>query len=510
MDPHGPPASAEADGPDQLDALRRLLLAPEQHRIEELDRRLEDREIRTADVAQVLPEAVRRSASDGPDLGRSLAPLIDAGLREAVRRDPKLIVDVVYPVLGPIIRKSVANSIRGTIESLNRVVEHSFTWRGLKWRIEAMRTGESVAEVALRHSLIYRVEQVFLIHRETGLPLETVAISEEARDEELVTGMLTAIQDFVRDSFSVEQSQELDRLEVGDFQVWIERGPRAVLAAVIRGSAPRRLRTKLADALGSIHAAFGDRLASFDGDAAPFESARPDLEDCLDQETQAPRKGVSPLLLAIAALLPIALGTWLFSDYQERRRWREFVSSLGAEPGLVLVEQGTRDGRRFVSVMQDPLARDAGEILAASEVEPPGVTIQSRPYLSLDPALVATRARQVFASVQSAVEAVEIEFEAGSATIGSDQGSKLLRLAAALAEAQRSRHQSGIEWTAVLLGGADSTGAAETNDQLRASRAAAVRDQLIELGAPADRLRTRPAADSSRAVRVELVWEKAP
>ena len=505
MDPRRPAESAEAtDGARQLDALRRLLLAPEQDRIERLDRRLDDLDSRTRDVAEALPAAVRRSQADGPELGRALAPIIDAGLREAVRRDPQLIVDVVYPVLGPIIRKSVANSIRGTIESLNRVVEHSFTWRGLKWRMEAMRTGESVAEVALRHSLLYRVEQVFLIHRETGLPLESVSASGQEPDEELVTGMLTAIQDFVRDSFSVEKSEELDRLEVGDFQVWIERGPRAALAAVIRGSAPRRLRGKLADVLGEIHGVFGDRLAAFDGDPAPFEATQPDLEDCLEEEHAERRKSVSPLLIVVAALLFFVLAGWLYQGFDERRRWSGFLADLRSEPGVVLVEQGRRDGRRFVSVMRDPLAREPSAVLAESEAAPADVLIESRPFLSLDEDFAQRRAREFRDSVEAQSEAIEIDFAVGVAELNPSEDAKIIRLAMLLQSLDEQEAQSGSGWIATVVGSSDSTGSRELNEQLRNERADAVRRRLVDLGVPQDRLRTRDGGLGGRAVRLEI------
>lgn len=69
-----------------------------------------------------------------------------------------------------------------------------------------MRTGASFAEVVLRHTLLYRVEQVFLVHRESGLLLHHLtAQSIAAQAPDMVAGMLTAIQDFARDSFQVAQ-----------------------------------------------------------------------------------------------------------------------------------------------------------------------------------------------------------------------------------------------------------------------------------------------------------------
>ena len=47
-------------------------------------------------------------------------------------------------------------------------------------------------------SLVYRVEQLFLIHRKTSLSLLHVALDPAiAKDSDMVAGMLSAIQDFV-------------------------------------------------------------------------------------------------------------------------------------------------------------------------------------------------------------------------------------------------------------------------------------------------------------------------
>src|SRR5436190_4493612 len=97
------------------------------------------------------------------------------------------------------IRRSIAESLRRLMQSL----EHTFSWRGLKWRFEALRTGKTFAEVVMLRSLVYRVEQLFLIHRKTSLSLlHVTADSAIAKDSDMVAGMLSAIQDFVRDSFA--------------------------------------------------------------------------------------------------------------------------------------------------------------------------------------------------------------------------------------------------------------------------------------------------------------------
>ena len=62
----------------------------------------------------------------------------------------------------------------------------------------------------LKHTLVYRVEHVFLIHRHTGLLIANAASQDAtSQDPQLVSSMLSAIQDFVRDSFAEQQGLEL-------------------------------------------------------------------------------------------------------------------------------------------------------------------------------------------------------------------------------------------------------------------------------------------------------------
>lgn len=104
------------------------------------------------------------------------------------------------------------------------------------------------------HALLYRVEQVFLIHRETGLLLRHVAADTvEMQDPEAVSGMMTAIQDFVHDAFKVADNETLDTFQVGELTVWVEQGPKAYLAALIRGNPPQEVRSTLQGTLSMIH-----------------------------------------------------------------------------------------------------------------------------------------------------------------------------------------------------------------------------------------------------------------
>ena len=344
----------------QFTELRSLLVGPEQRQLRALQTRLEDPAAQARDVSRVLATAVELRTHD-PHLRRALAPTIEDAITASVRRNPRPLADALFPIIGPAIRKAIAATLNGMLESLNTTLEHSLSWRSLRWRLDARRTGRPFAEIVLLNTLVYRVEQVFLIHRPSGLLLQHLRAAEtEAQDADMVSGMLTAIRDFVRDSFDVAEDEGLQTLKVGDLSVWIEQGPHALLAVVVRGSAPPSLRTALQQALEAVHAQYSDLLEPFDGDTARFEGTRPLLETCVQQQFRGrERPGIlQPRLMVIAAILVLALGVWMFFALRARSRWNGYVNALRSEPGVVVVSTGRAGGKYLLTGLRDPLAPD--------------------------------------------------------------------------------------------------------------------------------------------------------
>jgi outer membrane protein OmpA-like peptidoglycan-associated protein len=389
------PRPTDSQPETEFDELRALIVGPEQRELRALVARLDDPGRQARDVSQVLPEAVLLRKDD-PHLTRALAPTVEEAITSSVRRNPQPLADALFPVIGPAIRKAIAASLSAMLESVNRTLEHSLSWRAVKWRITALRTGKSFAEIVLLNTLVYRVEQVLLIDRRSGLLLQHVTDgTTPLPDADMVSGMLTAIRDFARDSFKVSEQEALDTLEVGDLKVWIEQGPYAVLAAVVRGTAPLEVRTVLQVAIERLHAYFGDVLRDFKGDTAPLEVTRPTLETCLHAQYRRDEKRSSRLLWAVAAIALIGAGVWLVLAWQDRVRWNRYLDTLRAEPGIVVVSSERRGGRYIVNGLRDPLARDPSALLAEYRLRPDEVDGRWTLYQALSPNLVLARARQV-------------------------------------------------------------------------------------------------------------------
>ena len=276
---------------DDLGKLRSIIVGPERKDITSLRERLDNPEIRANEISNVLAESVLIRASKDKKLALALLPTIEEVIRDSVKRDPQFLATAIFPIIGPAIRKAISESIRSMMQSFNEALEYSVSWKGLSWRWESIRTGRPFSEVVLMHTLIYRVEQVFLIHGETGLVVQHVAADDViVQDEDMVSGMLTAIQDFVKDSFGIMEGQALQSMHIGDLTIWIEQGAYTVLAAVIRGNPPEDLHIVLEEAVETIEFEQRQALVSFKGDSTPFLVTRPLLENCLLQARGKGRK----------------------------------------------------------------------------------------------------------------------------------------------------------------------------------------------------------------------------
>ena len=376
----------------RLEQLRELLLGREIAMSKHFSEVLDDPEQLAIYVSRVLPAAIAQAAARDERLGQVLAP----ALGSSVRRNPSALVDILHPLIGPAIGKS----IDATFQSFNESLKHSFTWRGLKWRLEAWRTGTTFAEVVLKHTLIYRVEHVFLIHRHSGLLIAHAAAQDAtSQDPQLVSSMLAAIQDFIRDSFSEQQG--LDSLRLGELRVWSVPGPFATLVAVTRGNPPEDLHAKLAGVVARIHGERPEALENFDGDSSGLGDIEAALTDCVQLRQEATRStqrsfawwlisGIALVLLGLAAF-------WGYRHWHAERLWSDYVERLRATPGIVITETGKRDGQWLVSGLRDPLAADPQRIMREASVDPARVISDWRPYQSLDPQFVLRRAQEALA-----------------------------------------------------------------------------------------------------------------
>jgi OOP family OmpA-OmpF porin len=381
---------------DELSEVRSLLLGIEPAKLNKLYERLDNPEIKAEDISRLLPEAVILRTMQDKQLGEAIVPTVEHAIQSSVKKDLNILSTAIFPIMGPAIRKAITTALQEMIQSLDASLEQGFSPQSLKWRLEARQTGKTFAEVVLLRTLIYRVEQVFLIHKKTGLMLQhRVAPKVNAQDPDLVSAMLTAIQDFVKDSFNTQKNDGLQSLHFGELTIWIEEGPQAVLAGIIRGTAPQELRLVFQEAIEKIHLKLNRELIFFEGETEPFVAGRSEIEACLEARYQAPTKKNYAYARILLGTIALGLGIWSFFAIRDHLRWNAYLEKLNTQPGIVVIKADKRGGKYFISGMRDPLAVDPKMLIKQANLSPKTVISHWTPFLSFEPAIISKRAEQL-------------------------------------------------------------------------------------------------------------------
>jgi OOP family OmpA-OmpF porin len=383
------------EGDPKLEALRSLILEEDRAAIAKLQQKFDDPRQLAEAVSSVLANAFTLAGAKDEQLAKALAPILELATQASIRKNPGTLVGILYPLMGSVVRKSIAESLDGTLQRMNQAFKHSFSLQGLRWRLEALRSGSSFADVVLKHTVQFRVEHVFLIHRKTGLLIEHVAAPEvTSQDPQLVSGMLSAIQDFVRDSFEGTNKGGgggIDTLRLGDVLLWCEEGPFAFLAAVIRGNPPESLHAALRETLTNIHDQYRSQLEEFQGDSATLGDLVTPLQRDLQQQERPREKRLSPWLWILPLVLLLLAGGWVIQRTIVRLRVDAYVQRLREEPGIVVANAELRNGRWQISGLRDPLAADPAVLLSQSRLDSKRVAFHWESYQALNPAIVLRR-----------------------------------------------------------------------------------------------------------------------
>jgi outer membrane protein OmpA-like peptidoglycan-associated protein len=478
-------------GDEAFAELRDILVGPEREKIRQIQQRLDDRAGRAEEISRTLPDAIRLQSARGHKLRLALQPILEDSIRISVQRNPEILSEALFPLISETVRKAVSAALQTMLQTLNQTLEQSVSARSFRWRWEAVRTGKSFGEIVLLRSLLYKVEQVFLIHRKSGLLLaHCEAESAVVKDADLVSGMLTAIQDFVHDSFGGKQGQDLETARVGEHTLWIQYGPQAILAAVVRGTPPMTLKNILQPALERICAERGAELTEFNGDVTPFQSSQKHLKACLVGQASKQKGGQSVLLWLVPSVLALAAAFWLFVSIREAREWKQYLQALSREPGIVITSTEKRGGEYLITGLRDPLARDPATLLAATGLPAGKVKFALQDYQSLQEPFGALRELD---AAKNNVESRKVHFRPDRAEIALEQLDSVERAAADINALLERARRAGKPLRIEIVGHTDDSGPESRNAELSQQRAAETLASLSAAGVPRERISLRGA-----------------
>ncbi|WP_334021896.1 OmpA family protein [Alteromonas sp. S015] len=380
------PPSALSD--NSLDNVRELLIGRD-------DKFVQEKLNRDAKgiVSSVVSEAlIERETKDG-SVNKVLVPLVEKSLHRSIEANSDKIVGTLYPLVGALVRKAVSSFLVEFVERTNALIENSLSPKSLSWRFKAWQSGVRYSEFVASQIYQYQVQQLLVIHRETGTLLHSISSDpEKEKDADLISSMLVAINDFVADAFGVtstESENELGEIKTEDFTLLIKIGPQALLVAAVTGSIPPEVRGKLQQALEEFHQFYQQPLLNYDGDNAPFDGCETILSDCLISERKEGEGKKSNRLIGALVLLVIFFTLAVLSFMRlSLSVLKSDLHELPPPPGIIVTDTYVSNGSVHAKVLRDPVATSIEQWFSTNDIDAERVTVIEEPFVSLKPSMV--------------------------------------------------------------------------------------------------------------------------
>jgi len=315
--------------------LERLAASEAEHRAElgsrldEVFNRAGTEERFRQSVAEVLDAALRTAEIERhEELSQAVAPLVVRTIKTEIHNSQDELVEALYPITGRMVQSYVASAIKDMMDQINRRLETN----PAMLRLRSLTTGKSPAELALAETQHLEVEEIYLIRRGSGeLIGRWPQTSASGNRDHVMSGVLTAINEFANEAFAAEGSS-LRQIDLGHAQVYLRASPTYLLAAKCSGTAPTSVEQIIdGEVLQTISAIDAAEETGEAGDTLPPLAAR--LQERINAKQDELRDGtdVSNPLRTVAWVAGIALVcflSWTLYEAYNSTRVRSIATTI--------------------------------------------------------------------------------------------------------------------------------------------------------------------------------------
>lgn len=275
---------------NDLDALRALILGDDgvalrsvgelSQRLEAAEERLRDDPLAVERLRAVLGEVLQGLEGDERRLvqDRLTALLLTNIQREITAAKPRFIQSI-YPIAGELVQRGIQQAIAELMETIeDRLREPATIYKRAQIRIESLITRKSEAEIWLRQTGIFHVERILLVDRTSGTVIaglrqdrygafkdNRTAAEDVQGEDQIVSGMLTAIMSFSQEAFGGGTEGELSTLEFENSQLHLKATPAILLVVRIIGTPPPKIDALIDERFNRLLRDHPTALESFDG-----------------------------------------------------------------------------------------------------------------------------------------------------------------------------------------------------------------------------------------------------
>ncbi|WP_034060862.1 roadblock/LC7 domain-containing protein [Lacinutrix jangbogonensis] len=181
------------------------------------------------------------------EIPKTLGPVITEALKSEIKNSQDAVVEALFPIIGKMIKKYIQQEMQILSEQINAKMNNAFSFEALKRKFKSKRTGVSEADLMLQELVHPIIEQIMVIEKGSGIIISEYS-KTQAIDEDMVSGMLTAIKSFAEDAFEKE-NQELNYIEYDSFHIHLQNFSDYYIAVIISGSYNALFKSQLEDKL---------------------------------------------------------------------------------------------------------------------------------------------------------------------------------------------------------------------------------------------------------------------
>lgn len=230
-----------------FEQLRKILLEQDREEREELAQKLAELDSQLNDKEKlqerVNPILVDQEGALKRNFSHLFGPQITESISKQIRDSQDEVVEVLYPILGRMIKKYITSEIEKLSERVDAQMKDAFSWESWKARIKAWVSGTPQKNVVMAKLIEPKIEEIFVIERNSGILIGSYS-KKQSLDGDMVAGMLTAIKAFVEDAFAAD-AQELESIEYENYKVIVKNFRSFFISVVCSGVANAEFKDKL-------------------------------------------------------------------------------------------------------------------------------------------------------------------------------------------------------------------------------------------------------------------------
>lgn len=234
---------------EKLELLKQILLKEEKAYSQEITSKIEALEQILTQKAK-LAEKINPIIKDELEIfsngfPKKLGPVITETLKVQIENSKDQVVEALFPILGLMIKKYIAHEIKMLAENIEAKTKNTFSFLNFKRKVRSTFIGVDEIDIIISELAQAQIDQVFVVDIHSGILLGSY-LNKETMDEDMISGMLTAIKSFVEDAFN-ERNQKLTSIKYDLYEIHLYNSHTYYIATAVNGNLTDKLEREMDD-----------------------------------------------------------------------------------------------------------------------------------------------------------------------------------------------------------------------------------------------------------------------